>query len=72
MHFVNFQRIPQVANIRFVVESATFFDLHYCFGFHGQIAETLYCSLSLQKHAILRNPSKNEWNPEPVVESMGK
>ena len=56
MHFVNCERIPQQAKIRFVAESATllfFFDLFCCFGFHGQIAKTLISSKSLQKEAII-------------------
>ena len=50
MHFVNCE-FSQQAKIRFVAESATlpFFYLLCCFGFHGQIYKTLYCSKLLQK-----------------------
>ena len=47
MHFVNCIRVPQQAKTRFVVKSATlilFSDFLLYFGFHGQIAKTLYCS----------------------------
>ena len=59
MYFVNCKRTPQKAKIWFVAESATLiflFDLLCCFRLHGQIAKTLYCSKSLQKQAISRNP----------------
>ena len=58
VHFVHCKRIPEHAKIRFNAESTTlllFFDLLCCFGFHKQIAKTLYCLKSLQKQAILRN-----------------
>ena len=45
---------------------AIFYDLLCCFGFHGQLAKTLYCSKLLQKQATLRNPQQNGWNPEQV------
>ena len=55
VHFVNYKRIPQQTKIRFIVESATllfFFDLLCCFGFHVQIATTLYCSKLLQNRQL--------------------
>ena len=51
MHFVHCKRIPEQAKMRFVAESTTlllFFDLLCSFGFHKQIAKTLYCLQSLQ------------------------
>ena len=75
MHSVNCKRIPQLAQIRFVAKSAIllhFFDLLCCFGFHKQIAKTLYRSKSLQKLANLRNPQPYLRNPEQFVEITNK
>ena len=61
MLFVICKRIPQQAQLRFVVESATlliFFDLLCCHIFHKQIAKTLHRSKTLMKQASLRNPQK--------------
>ena len=64
MHFVNCKRTPQQAKWDLSRNpQQCYFSL-----IHGQIAKTLYCSKSLQKQAILRNPQQNVWNLEPVCE----
>ena len=82
MHFVSMKRFPRQANKIIVAEPAgfvLFFDLLCCFGFHGQIAKTLYCSKLLQKQASLRNLQQTLWSaqqkmrkPEQFVESINK
>ena len=65
MHFVNCYRIPR--HFKLLI-----FDLLGPFGFHGQIAKTLYCSKSLQKQANLRKPQQNLWNQLQILRNPKK
>ena len=59
---------------RIIAESTTmlfFFDLPCCFGFHGQIAKTLYSSTSLRKSNFAESAT-NLPSPEQFVEFANK